>query len=50
MVVGFLACESEYRGAYDGTEAEPDKVPPREATLHVVAALFAELDELSGFG
>ena len=45
-----MAGDGEYAGADDGAEAEPDEVPPRQATLHLVLALLAELDELAIVG
>lgn len=50
MVVGFLAGDGEDAGADDGAEAEPDEVPPGEASFHIVFALFGEVDEFGGVG
>ena len=48
MIASRLTGDGEDPGADDGAEAEPDQVPPCEATLHVIATLFTELDELYG--
>lgn len=49
MSSGF-ACDYENARADNGAEAEPDQVPPCEATLHVVLALFRELEEFERVG
>lgn len=48
--MGFEAGDGEDAGADDGAEAEPDKVPPVEALVHVVLAGLAELHQLEGVG
>lgn len=50
MVVDLLAGDAEDAGADDGAEAEPDQVPPGEASLHVVLALPLAVDQLRGVG
>ena len=49
-MASFLAGDGENAGADDGAEAEPHEVPPREAALHLVLALPAELDQLPRVG